>query len=85
MSLDKQYRIVTIDCDSYYMIERYPDGYILQKYASDDFSSSSFKSRLPKHFNVYKYTGDYLCKTKEEVLDFFSDNYNIELDMSIFN
>lgn len=84
MSLEKEYRIVTIDKKTYYMIEKYPDGYILERYSSDYMDLESSKEKYPKHFNVYKYASDYFCKTKGDVLDFFSDNYNIELDTGIF-
>ncbi|MCT4552348.1 MAG: hypothetical protein N4A44_01645 [Alphaproteobacteria bacterium] len=84
MPINKEYRIVTISETTYYIIRHYLSGYVLEKYSVDKLYPRKLRKVYPKHFNVFKCINDYLCDTKEDVLEFFKDNYEIELDMSIF-
>lgn len=84
MPINKEYRIVTISETTYYIIRHYLSGYALEKYSIDKLYPKRIRKRYPKNFNVYRCTNDYLCDTKEDVLSFFKENYDLQLDMSIF-
>ncbi len=65
-------------------MERFPDGYILEKYSNDTIFPISSRPKYPKNFQSYEVVGDVLCKSEQDVIDFFKENYNLNLDMTIF-
>lgn len=77
-------KIISMDEGNYYTMIKFPEGYILKRYSSEIVYPKSKKRNYPKSFKVFEVLGDTFCKTPQDVLNFFKDNYRIELDMTIF-
>ncbi|MCT4552349.1 MAG: hypothetical protein N4A44_01650 [Alphaproteobacteria bacterium] len=77
-------KIINIDAGNYYTMLEFPEGFILKRYSSEIISPENKNRDYPKEFKVFEVIGDAFCADKEDVLDFFRTNYNIDLNMSIF-